>query len=191
MSRPAKAAAPALALACLAAALAATTAGAASTDRQQPMSLDADNQDSLLTDDGRSLFRGNVRVQQGSLDIRADLGTVSYRGGEIAVIEFTGSPATLFQRQDDGTPLTVRANTITYDLQADRAVATGGVTIEQPRGTMSGERLVYDLKSGQVTGGLNDDGSPAGRVRLVLQPRAATATPAEPAAPPATPAEAD
>lgn len=191
MSRPAKAAAPALALACLAAALAATTAGAASTDRQQPMSLDADNQDSLLTDDGRSLFRGNVRVQQGSLDIRADLGTVSYRGGEIAVIEFTGSPATLFQRQDDGTPLTVRANTITYDLQADRAVATGGVTIEQPRGTMSGERLVYDLKSGQVTGGLNDDGSPAGRVRLVLQPRAATAAPAEPAAPPATPAEAD
>lgn len=184
MTRPAKAAAPALALACLAAALAAATAGAASTDRQQPMSLDADNQDSLLTDDGRSLFRGNVRVQQGSLDIRADLGTVSYRGGEIAVIEFTGSPATLFQRQDDGTPLTVRANTITYDLQADRAVATGGVTIEQPRGTMSGERLVYDLKTGQVTGGLNDDGSPAGRVRLVLQPRAATATPAEPAAPP-------
>lgn len=191
MTRPAKAAAPALALACLAAALAATTAGAASTDRQQPMSLDADNQDSLLTDDGRSLFRGNVRVQQGSLDIRADLGSVSYRGGEIAVIEFTGSPATLFQRQDDGTPLTMRANSITYDLQADRAVATGGVTIEQPRGTMSGERLVYDLKSGQVTGGLNDDGSPAGRVRLVLQPRAAAAAPAEPAAPPATPAEAD
>lgn len=191
MTRPAKAAAPVLALACLAAALAATTAGAASTDRQQPMSLDADNQDSLLTDDGRSLFRGNVRVQQGSLDIRADLGTVSYRGGEIAVIEFTGSPATLFQRQDDGTPLTVRANSITYDLQADRAVATGGVTIEQPRGTMSGERLVYDLKSGQVTGGLHDDGSPAGRVRLVLQPRAAAAAPAEPAAPPATPAEAD
>jgi lipopolysaccharide export system protein LptA len=190
MSRPAKVAAPALALACLAAMLVAAPAGAASTDRQQPMSLDADNQDSLLTDDGRSLFRGNVRVQQGTLDIRADLGSVSYRGGEIAVIEFTGSPATLFQRQDDGTPLTVRANSITYDLQADRAVATGGVTIEQPRGTMSGERLVYDLKTGQVTGGLNDDGSPAGRVRLVLQPRAAA--PAEaPAAPPAAPAEAD
>ena len=120
MSRPAKVAAPALALACLAAMLVAAPAGAASTDRQQPMSLDADNQDSLLTDDGRSLFRGNVRVQQGSLDIRADLGSVSYRGGEIAVIEFTGSPATLFQRQDDGTPLTVRANSITYDLQADR-----------------------------------------------------------------------
>ena len=81
MSRPAKVAAPALALACLAAMLVVAPAGAASTDRQQPMSLDADNQDSLLTDDGRSLFRGNVRVQQGSLGIRADLGSVSYRGG--------------------------------------------------------------------------------------------------------------
>jgi lipopolysaccharide export system protein LptA len=188
MTRPAKAAAPALALAAVLAGLVAAPAGAASTDRQQPMTLDADNQDTLLTDDGRSLFRGNVRVRQGTLDIRADLGTVTYRGGEIAVIEFTGSPATLSQRQDDGTPMTVRASSITYDLQADRAVATGGVRIQQPRGTMSGERLVYDLKSGQVTGGLNDDGTPAGRVRLVLRPTSA-APAADP--PPAAPAEAD
>jgi lipopolysaccharide export system protein LptA len=41
------------------------------------------------------------------------------------------------------------------------------VSIEQPRGTMSGERVVYNLKTGQV----NSGGEGAGRVKMRIQPK--------------------
>ena len=59
---------------------------------------------------------------------------------------------------------------------------TGDVRIEQPRGTLRGERVVYNLQTGRVESG----GEGSGRVRMRILPRntqdAAPAQPAKPAA---------
>jgi len=79
----------------------------------------------------------------------------------------TGGPVVLKQQMDDGTPMTARASKVDYNLQTEIVVFTGNVSIEQPRGTMSGERVVYNLKTGQV----NSGGEGAGRVKMRIQPK--------------------
>ena len=138
---------------------------AASRDRDQPMEIDAEDFDGILADDSTLKLRRNVQIVQGSLDIRADAADVSTRGGEIARVVLTGSPARMRQVDDAGQPMTARAQRIDYDLSGNSVVLTGGVEIEQPRGNLSGERVVYDLDSGQINAG-----GEGGRVRMVIQP---------------------
>lgn len=156
---------PVLALLALALVVPAPSGHAASRDRDQPMEIDAEDFDGILADDSTLKLRRNVRIVQGSLDIQADAADVSTRGGEIARVVLTGGPARMRQVDDAGQPMTARAQRIDYDLSGNSVVLTGGVEIEQPRGNLSGERVVYDLDSGQINAG-----GEGGRVRMVIQP---------------------
>lgn len=156
----------------LAALVLATDAAARSDDRQQPMQIEADRSDALLTDDGESRLIGNVRITQGSLDVRADSAVVVRRGGEIARVIIEGTPATLRQIDDEGNPMRAVAQRIEYDLSSDVIVLSGAVTVEQSRGTLSGEHVTYDVGTGRV-----DAGSQGGRVRMTIQPRGGEGTP--------------
>ena len=62
-------------------------------------------------------------------------------------------------------------------------VFTVDVSIRQPRGTLSGERIVYNLQTGRVEGG----GEGAGRVHMRILPRGGGGAPD--ATPEETPAE--
>ena len=68
------------ALAGLAALLLPTVAQARSTDRNQPMTLDADSYDCNLADEnGKCRFSGNVVIEQGTLHITADCAEIHRR----------------------------------------------------------------------------------------------------------------
>ena len=54
-------------------------------------------------------------------------------------------------------------------------VFTGNVAITQQRGTLNGERVVYNMKSGQVESG----GSGNGRVKMRILPKSAQGAPAK------------
>ena len=99
-----------------------------------------------------------------SASIPADQRAVS-----IPVDAVTGAPVTLKQQMDDGTPMTASANKIDYDLKTEVVVFTGKVDIQQPRGNLSGERVVYNMRTQQVTGG----GQGAGRVKMRIMPKGA------------------
>lgn len=157
-----------LAPAALAAALlfAVAPAHARSSDRDQPMEIDADDFDGILSDNSVLRLRRNVVIVQGSLNIQADAADVTTRDGDIARVVLTGAPARMRQVDDAGQPMSARAQRIDYDLSDNHVVLTGAVEIEQPRGNLSGERVVYDLDSGRVNAG-----GEGGRVRMVIQPR--------------------
>ena len=87
--------------------------------------------------------------------------------GDVSRVVLTGSPVILRQQMDDGTPMTSRAAQVDYDLRSEVVVFTGDVSIRQPRGTLSGERIVYNLQTGRVEGG----GEGAGRVHMRILPR--------------------
>lgn len=148
----------------------ASPAFARSSDRQQPMDIDADNMDALLSDDSVSTLTGNVRIRQGSLEVDADQALVHRVGGEIDRIVLTGSPARLRQVSDAGEPMNASAQQLVYVLSSDVMVLTGAVVVEQPRGTLRGETLKYNLTTGRVDGG--GDGA---RVSLRILPKAAAA----------------
>ena len=128
-------------------------AQAKTTDRQAPMDIDAGHTDALLTDNGDTVLSDGVVIIQGTLDVRSD-----------------NSPATLKQVNDNGEAMNARASQIVYTLSSDIVVLTGGVVIEQPRGTLRGESVKYDLKTGRLDGG--GDGK---RVQMRILPKTAGA----------------
>lgn len=142
----------------LAAALAATPAWAKSSDRNQPMDLTSNTQDCMIADDGGPcVFSGDVRIVQGTLDVRAAKADVRRGDGDIQRVVLTGSPVRLKQQLDDGGSIDATANTVDYDLQTETVVFTGNAEINQPgRGTMAGGRIVYNMATGRVQGGGQD-----------------------------------
>ncbi|KAF1691181.1 lipopolysaccharide transport periplasmic protein LptA [Pseudoxanthomonas koreensis] len=163
------------------AALAPAVALARTSDRNQPMTLDSDSSDCNQGDaDSRCVFSGNVVIVQGTLEIRADRAEVVQRGGEIDQVILTGRQAAMKQQMDDGTMMNARADRIVFEPGKELLTLTGDFKIESPRGSNSGQRMVYNMGTGQMQSG--GDGT---RVRTVIQPKA-PATPARPAAP-ATP----
>ncbi len=164
--------AAALALPLLAAALVgASPAQARSTDRNQPMDIDADGVDAQLDDDSVTTLTGNVRIRQGSLDVRADRGEVHRGGGEIRRLVLTGAPATLHQINDSGEAMDASARQIVYTVDDDIMVLTGDVLVRQPRGDLRGQTVKYNLATGRLDGG--GDG---GRVSMRILPKPAAKT---------------
>lgn len=150
----------------LLAALLPLLAQAKTTDRNAPMDIEADRTDAMLGDDSDSILSGNVKITQGSLEVGADRAVIHRRAGEITEITLTGAPATLKQVADNGEPMNARAAQIVYTLSTDQVVLTGGVVIEQTRGTLRGETIKYDLKTGRLDGG--GDGN---RVQMRILPK--------------------
>ncbi len=172
-----------LAIACANAA-GSNTAWARSSDRSQPMDIDAGRQEGTLDDRAPTILSGGVHITQGTLDIKSDRAVISLAGGDPSRAVLTGSPVVLKQSMDDGTPMTAHASKVDYNLQTEIVVFTGDVEIQQPRGTMSGQRVVYNLSTGRVDSG----GEGNGRVKMRILPRNARPGPAQPA--PARPAQA-
>lgn len=152
-------------------------ADARTSDRNQPMDLKSDRSSCGVDDTGACTFTGNVVITQGTLRISAAEATMHRNDGDVSRVVLTGSPVILRQQMDDGTPMTSRAAQVDYDLRSEVVVFSGSVSIEQPRGTLSGDRIVYSLQTGRVEGG----GEGRGRVHMRILPRGTPAaeTPAQ------------
>ncbi len=146
--------------------LASSTVAAKSSDRNQPMDVQSDSSESVLEDNSDSTLSGNVIISQGTLEIRSDRAVIHRRNGDIDKVTLTGGPVQMKQVNDNGEPMNAKANTIVYTLSSDLVLLTGNVVIEQPRGSMRGENIKYDLKTGRMNGG--GDGS---RVSMRILPK--------------------
>lgn len=166
MHRPAE-----LLLVLVIAAVAVGAAHARSSDRNKPMDIDAGRQEGTLDDSSPTILSGGVHITQGTLDIQSSTATISTRNGDPSRAVLTGAPVVLKQQMDDGTPMTARASQVDYDLSTETVVFTGNVVIDQPRGSMSGQRVVYNMKTGRVDSG----GQGNGRVKMRILPKNAPA----------------
>jgi lipopolysaccharide export system protein LptA len=131
------------------------------------MDAESDQNSCVLSDTGQCVMTGNVHIIQGSLNITAGKAVIYRAGGDISRAVLTGSPAVLKQQMDDGTPMTAQASNVDYNLQNEVVVFTGNVELQQPRGTMNGERVVYNLKTGAIDSG----GAGSGRVKMRIMPK--------------------
>ncbi|MBD9367808.1 lipopolysaccharide transport periplasmic protein LptA [Xanthomonas sp. XNM01] len=150
------------------AALLPATAVAKSSDRNQPMNVESDSSDcnQLTNANSRCILSGNVVITQGTLDIRAARAEIVQRNGETEQVILTGKQATMKQEMDDGSTMNAKSDRIVYEPGKETLTLTGNYTVESPRGSNSGQRMVYNMASGQMQSG--GDGT---RVRTVLQPK--------------------
>jgi lipopolysaccharide export system protein LptA len=146
----------------------APNAFALKSDRDKPMDIDADRMESDVNA-GSAVLTGNVKIVQGTLDVRAARAVVTQNEAKaISRAVLTGSPATLAEDLDEGGRLNASAAQIDYDLSGELVVLTGGAVVQQPRGELRGERITYSLKDGKLEAGGPEGGN---RVSLRMNPQ--------------------
>ncbi|MDQ3038813.1 MAG: lipopolysaccharide transport periplasmic protein LptA [Pseudomonadota bacterium] len=155
-------------------------AHARTSDRNQPMDIEASHQVCGFGANDTCTLTGNVLISQGSLNIVAAKAVIEQSGGDPSRALLSGG-VTLRQTMDDGNQINAKSSSVDYNLRTEVVVFTGNVEIVQRRGTLIGQRVVYNMKSGQVESGGNGNG----RVKMRILPKSAQGASAPAAAKPA------
>ena len=144
------------------------TARGLTSDRDQPMTIEADKA-TLNEKTGNSVYEGNVHVQQGTLVLQGSKMTVQINDNTIEKIILTGSPATYRQRPDGkDTDQHAEAGRIEYHATEDRIILLENARVWQSGAEeFRSDRIVFNLKNNTVNAG---GSGPGDRVRITLQP---------------------
>jgi lipopolysaccharide export system protein LptA len=156
-------------LAALLLALLPTLAWGLSSDRSQPIHIEADKA-SLDESEGISTYSGNVLLRQGTLKLEGNRMTVYLKNNQVEKVVLAGQPASYSQRSDgEETDQHAVAGNIEYQAVAQRIILLGKARIWQDEAEeFSSDRIEVNLKNNTLNAG--GDG-PDGRVRIILQPQ--------------------
>ena len=159
-----------------------------SSDRSQPITIEADRA-TLNEKDGSSIYEGNVHLQQGTLNLKGSRMTVQLLDNELEEIVLTGQPATYRQRPDGrDNDQHAEAGRIEYHAADQRMILLDNARVWQSGAEdFRSERIIYNMKNNTVSAG----GSAGDRVRITLQPKNRPNEEPETAPPAAGPAPSD
>jgi lipopolysaccharide export system protein LptA len=146
------------------------------SDRDQPISIEAD---SAYVDDtnGVTIYEGNAFIQQGTLMINADKVKVIMSDSEVIEIiasMHVGSEGLAHYEQvpdEDEDLVAADAKIITYFIQEERLHLAGDAHLQQTQNKFSGELLYYNMTTGvvELKGG-KSSAEKSGRVSITMQP---------------------
>ena len=156
------------------------TAYPLSTDKDQPIEVEADEAE--LDDlNNVSIYRGNVIARQGSIQMTGDVMTVyNKEGGELDRLIIEGHPATYQQLPDDQTVYDqATARRMEYYELNNLVVLIRDASVKQNNSTLVGERIEYNTELSRVKAWSRPGGresqttTPApgkkGRVKVILK----------------------
>ncbi len=141
---------------------------AKASDRNQAMTIDSGSQSGNMEGSGKTVLGGGVVVTQGTLEIKSSAAEIYMADGEVSRSVFTGKQVKMKQQMDDGTWMDAQADRVEYDMKTETITFIGNYTVKSDRGSNSGQRMVYNTKTGNMQSG--GDGT---RVRTVIQPKSA------------------
>jgi lipopolysaccharide export system protein LptA len=139
---------------------------AAPADADQPIDIRAD---SAELDDAKGIvvYRGNVRMDQGSLRVTADTMTIALADEQVVSITAEGEQAHYQQRfEADAPEVRAEADTIVYHTQEERVELRGNARLTQDPNEFSGEVINYDIRAGKV----DARSTTSGGVRMTFKP---------------------
>ncbi len=137
-------------------------------DTQEPIHIHAESAE-IEQQEGRIVYVGAVRVEQGTLRVAAEHMVVDYDAGKVVRITATGAPARYRQAlRDDAGEVQAAAATIVYHTRESRIDLAGNANLEQRGSSLSGEHIRYDIVAGRVAAGSPTQGS----IQTTLMPAA-------------------
>jgi lipopolysaccharide export system protein LptA len=147
-------------------AFATATARAQSPDADQPIHIRADTAE-LDETNGLAIYRGAVRMDQGSLRVTADTMTIALADEQVVKVTAEGKQAHYQQRFEvDAPEVLADADTIVYHTQEERVELIGNAKLTQEPNEFSGEVINYDMRAGKV----DAKSTASGGVRMVYKP---------------------
>ncbi len=148
-----------------------TSGLAKSGDRKQPIHVIADRAD-LNQASGIGVYRGNVRITQGSMVLTAEKVIVIAPERElqklIAASDDQGSRAKFRQLANDGREITARAMRMEYEPNRARITLFDNAVLDNAGNRFAADRIVYHVDRQVVDAG---GGKSGGRVKMTLVPQ--------------------
>lgn len=141
---------------------------ALSSDRDQPIHIEADN---LQIDDNRniSIYQGNVAMQQGSLEIKADRIILHFdKDKNLQWIEISGAPATYNQLNAKQEPIAGSALKMNYYEDKSVMELIGNARFKSNQDTIESETITINTETEAMQAG---DPQGKSRVRMLIQPK--------------------
>jgi lipopolysaccharide export system protein LptA len=151
------------------------TAHSLSSDKDKPLSIEADT---VEIDDKRgfTVYRGNVVVDQGTMHVTGNTLVIERVNGKVKKVTVVGEPATYRQRPD-GKKSDVNANArkLQVEPQKDLVTLERNAKIVQEGNVFTGNLIEYNNKLDVVKAkgsvGATDTGpQQKGRIRMIIQP---------------------
>jgi lipopolysaccharide export system protein LptA len=141
---------------------------ALSSDKDQPIELEADG---VELDEGRgvSVYRGNVVLNQGTMRLNADRLTVTHTGTRPTKIVAEGRPVRFRQLPDDSKEFVYgRAQRAEYSVDSEELVLIGDARLEQGKDSFQSDRIVYNRIKSRIKAGAAAEGKE--RVKITITP---------------------
>ena len=140
---------------------------ALSGDKNQAIEIEADSVD-IKESEGVSVYKGDVILRQGSIELSADKVTVEHKGGKPSKVVASGTPVHFKQRPGDNKPDIVgQANKMEYRVDSEELILSGKARLSQGKDSFASDRIVYDRVKAVVKAGAAAKGSE--RVRITIQ----------------------
>ena len=144
---------------------------AKTSDAEQPIQIEAD-QVEIHERDGLSIYRGNVRIVQGTLHISGD--EIRFRTLDQGVqkVHILGKPARFSQLTDQNYEISAQGEEMEYQAGAGLLTLTRNAVLVQQGNRFTSEHIIYNTKTSVVKAGAGDKASsttPA-RVSITVMP---------------------
>ena len=141
---------------------------AASGDKDQPIEVEADSLE-IRDNDNISIYTGNVRLLQGSLNVRADRLVIYFDDNkDLELMEMTGSPVHFRQLDDENQEMIGQADKLEYFEPESLLVFTGNARFTSKGDTIESSTISINTENDNLEAASPE---PDKRVRMVIQPR--------------------
>jgi lipopolysaccharide export system protein LptA len=118
---------------------------------------------------GEIIYAGNVKMQQGSLNIEAQKVTLIRTVDGLQKIIAQGNPARYEQMLNENEGKTIAyGETIIYNTKIDQLTLLVNAGLEKQGNVFSGEKIVYLINEQRVKA---ESTEPQERIRMVIQPK--------------------
>ncbi|MDC0602006.1 lipopolysaccharide transport periplasmic protein LptA [Aliiglaciecola sp.] len=116
-----------------------------------------------------SIFRKDVKITQGTLEILADeVEVIAGLGDGKEVFIARGNPAKYSQKLDDGSNISAAANEIKYEVSKRTLTLTGAAELNQDSSLVKGESILFNMELEQLIAESSDTSQ--GGVTAIFQP---------------------
>jgi lipopolysaccharide export system protein LptA len=145
-----------------------TLAYSKSEDNQQPIHVEADSLE-VRDSDNISIYTGNVKLTQGSLEIHSDRLTLYLDDNKIlTLMQMTGSPATFRQLNDSNLEITGEALEMKYSESESTLLLLEKAKLTQGADIIESNKINLNIDSNSIEAGSVE---PENRVRMLIQPK--------------------
>lgn len=119
-------------------------------DRTKAVNIEADRA-RLSQTEGQTVYTGNVKLNQGSLEILADEVVITMIDGVLGDLVASGQQASFRQLISlDKPPVIAHANSIYYDIETESLKLEGDANIVHGDGRFEGNRIEYLMSDEKV-----------------------------------------